>query len=282
MTVSGLRYRHSNEPHLGSVSGRLNWLRAGVLGANDGIVSVAALVVGVAGAGASTPAIITAGAAGIVGGAISMALGEYVSVSSQSDSQRALIEKERKELRDDPDGELEELVGLYGAQGLTSATARAVAEELTAHDALRAHLSIELNISEDDVVSAWHAAWVSAIAFTVGALLPFAAILFTPASVRIPVTFTAVVVALVALGIVGARLGGSPVLRSTVRIAVGGAAALAATFAIGSLLGAAGIAGRAVSELDETRNRVPIFETSQLRAKSRAKKPVEDGSSSCP
>ena len=242
LAVSGLSYKHSNEPHLGSVSGRLNCLRAGVLGANDGIVSVAALMVGVAAAGASTPAIITAGAAGIVGGAISMALGEYVSVSSQSDSQRALVEKERKERQDDPDGELEELVGLYGDQCLSSATARAVAEELTAHDALRAHLSIELNISEDDVVSGWHAAWVSAIAFTVGALLPFAAILFTPASVRIPVTFVAVVVALVALGIVGARLGGSPVLRSTVRIAVGGAAALAATFAIGSLLGASGIA----------------------------------------
>ncbi|MBW4031610.1 MAG: VIT family protein [Acidobacteria bacterium] len=228
------------------MSGRLNWLRAGVLGANDGIVSVAAIVVGVAGAtvasaGAGTPAIITAGAAGLVGGAISMALGEYVSVSSQSDSQKALIEKEKAELRDDPDGELEELVGLYERQGLSSATARSVAVEQTEHDALRAHLIMELNISEDDVVSAWHAAWVSALAFTLGGVMPFAAILLLPLSVRIPITFVAVIVALAVLGVVGARLGGSPVLRAVVRIVIGGAAALAATFAIGSLLGTSGI-----------------------------------------
>jgi VIT1/CCC1 family predicted Fe2+/Mn2+ transporter len=212
-----------------------------VLGANDGIVSVAAIVVGVAGAGASTPAIVTAGAAGLVGGAISMALGEYVSVSSQSDSQKALIAKERSELRDDPAGELAELAGLYVAQGLSSATATAVAEELTAHDALRAHLSTELSISEDDVVSAWHAAWVSAVAFTLGALLPFVAILLPPVAVRVPVTFAAVIVALIALGFVGARLGASPALRSTLRVAIGGTLALAATFAIGRLLGSSGI-----------------------------------------
>jgi VIT1/CCC1 family predicted Fe2+/Mn2+ transporter len=223
------------------MSGRLNWLRAGVLGANDGIVSVAAIVVGVASAGAGTPAVITAGAAGLVGGAISMALGEYVSVSSQSDSQKALIEKEKAELRDDPDGELEELVGLYEQQGLSSATARSVAVELTAHDALRAHLTTELNISEEDVVSAWHAAWVSAVAFTLGGVLPFFAIVLLPLSVRIPVTFVAVIVALAVLGVVGSRLGGSPVLRAVVRIVIGGAAALAATFAIGSLLGTSGI-----------------------------------------
>jgi VIT1/CCC1 family predicted Fe2+/Mn2+ transporter len=197
--------------------------------------------VGVASAGAGTPAVITAGAAGLVGGAISMALGEYVSVSSQSDSQKALIEKEKAELRDDPDGELEELVGLYEQQGLSSATARSVAVELTAHDALRAHLTTELNISEEDVVSAWHAAWVSAVAFTLGGVLPFFAIVLLPLSVRIPVTFVAVIVALAVLGVVGSRLGGSPVLRAVVRIVIGGAAALAATFAIGSLLGTSGI-----------------------------------------
>ncbi|MET4780383.1 VIT1/CCC1 family predicted Fe2+/Mn2+ transporter [Glaciihabitans sp. UYNi722] len=241
MTLTGVLHTHPDEPHAGNVSGRLNWLRAGVLGANDGIVSVAAIVVGVASAGAGTPAIITAGAAGLVGGAISMALGEYVSVSSQSDSQKALIEKERAELRDDPEGELEELVGLYQQQGLASATARSIAVELTAHDALRAHLITELNISEEDVVSAWHAAWVSAVAFTLGSVLPFAAIILLPLSVRIPVTFAAVIVALAVLGVVGARLGGGPVVRAVVRIVIGGAAALTATFAIGSLLGSSGI-----------------------------------------
>ncbi len=241
MTISGLLRGHQNEPHSGSMSGRLNWLRAGVLGANDGIVSVAALLVGVASAGAAVPAIVTAGAAGLVGGAISMALGEYVSVSSQSDSQKALIEKEKAELRDDPAGELEELVGLYEKQGLSSGTARSVAVELTDRDALRAHLIAELNISEEDVVSAWHAGWVSAVAFTLGGVLPFAAILLLPLSVRIPITFVVVIIALTALGALGARLGGSPVPRAVVRIVVGGALALAATFAIGSLLGTSGI-----------------------------------------
>jgi VIT1/CCC1 family predicted Fe2+/Mn2+ transporter len=233
---------HANEPHQGSVSSRLNWLRAGVLGANDGIVSVAAIVVGVAGASQSTPAIITAGAAGLVGGAISMALGEYVSVSSQSDSQKALIEKEKRELREDPEGELAELAGLYRAQGLSESTSLLVANELTAVDPLKAHLATELNISEEDVVSAWHAAWVSALAFTIGAILPLLAILLPPAQIRIPVTFAAVILALVLLGMSGARLGGSPILKPTLRVVVGGTIALVATFAIGSLLGTAGVA----------------------------------------
>ena len=222
-------------------AGRLNWLRAGVLGANDGIVSVAALVVGVAGATGSTVAIAAAGTAGLVGGAISMALGEYVSVSSQSDSQRTLIEHEKRELQVDPAGELEELAQLYEKQGLAPATARQVAVEFTAIDPVRAHLLAEHNIAEDDVVSAWHAAWVSAAAFTLGALLPFLAILLLPASVRIPVTFGAVLVALAALGMTGAHLGGSPKLRATIRVLLGGAAALVVTFLIGSLLGTSGV-----------------------------------------
>jgi hypothetical protein len=156
-----------NEPHDSSVAARLNWLRAGVLGANDGIVSVAATVVGVAGVTNELAPILVAGTAAVVGGAVSMALGEYVSVSSQSDSQRALIEKERKELQDDPEGELAELAHLYQAKGLSEATARTVAEELTAKDALKAHLSAELNIDEEEVASPWHAAFASAIAFTV-------------------------------------------------------------------------------------------------------------------
>ncbi len=147
-----------DEPHRGGLSARLNWLRAGVLGANDGIVSVAAMVVGVAGATSSTSALVAAGAAGLIGGAISMGLGEYVSVSSQSDSQRVLIAKERRELAETPEAELAELAGLYQAKGLSAETAQKVAEELTEHDALAAHLSAELNISEGDVVSAFHTA----------------------------------------------------------------------------------------------------------------------------
>jgi VIT1/CCC1 family predicted Fe2+/Mn2+ transporter len=229
------------EPHRGSLSGRLNWLRAGVLGANDGIVSVAAMVVGVAGATSSVPALVAAGAAGVVGGAISMGLGEYVSVSSQSDSQKVLIAKERRELAEAPEAEFTELVGLYRAKGLSPETAQKVAEELTAQDALTAHLNAELNISEEDVVSAFHAAWVSAIAFTLGALLPLLAILLPPASIRVPVTFGAVLVALTVLGMTGARLGGSPLLRPTLRVVIGGLAALVVTFAIGSLLGTSGL-----------------------------------------
>lgn len=232
---------HADEPHRGGVAQRLNWLRAGVLGANDGIVSVAAVVVGVASATGDTGPILTAGLAALVGGAISMALGEYVSVSSQSDSEHALIAKERQELRDMPDEELEELAALYRAQGLSEATAHQVAVELTAHDALSAHLSAELHIDQDDVVSAWHAAGASAAAFTIGAILPMLAILLPPADWRIPVTFVAVLVALALTGALSAHIGGSSRLRATVRVVVGGALALAATYGVGALLGASGI-----------------------------------------
>lgn len=234
-------YPHSGEPHRQGLAQRLNWLRAGVLGANDGIVSVAAIVVGVAGATSTVAPIITAGVAGLVGGAISMALGEYVSVSSQSDSEHALIAKERRELRDMPDEELEELAGLYQAKGLSAETARTVALELTAHDAVAAHLSAELNIDEADVVSAWHAAGASAVAFTIGALLPLVAILLPPDHWRVPATFIAVLVALALTGWISAQLGGSSKTRSILRVVIGGAVALAATYGIGSLLGATGI-----------------------------------------
>lgn len=230
----------SIEPHDGAISGRLNWLRAGVLGANDGIVSVAALVVGVAGATTATPAILTAGVAGLVGGAISMALGEYVSVSSQSDSQRALIAKERVELAEDPEGELAELAGLYEARGLTAETSMQVARELTEHDALTAHLEAELGLNEEAVASPLAAAGASALSFVLGAVLPLLAILLPPPGLRVPVTFVVVLVALAATGFVSARIGGSAVLRPMVRIVVGGALALAATFLIGSLLGTTG------------------------------------------
>lgn len=214
------------EPHGPGISGRLNWLRAGVLGANDGIVSVAAIVVGVAGA---TSAVAP------------MALGEYVSVSSQRDSERALIAKERRELTQLPDEELAELTGIYQAKGLTPETAQRVAVELTAHDPLAALLEAELGITETDIVSPWQAAGASALAFTIGALLPMLAILLPPESVRVPVTFAAVLVVLALTGAVSARIGGSPWLRPAVRVVVGGAIALVATFVIGTLLGKTGV-----------------------------------------
>lgn len=232
---------HGPEPHDATIAGRLNWLRAGVLGANDGIVSVAAVTVGVASATSDLGAIVAAGTAALVGGAISMALGEYVSVSSQRDSERALIAKETDELARMPEAELAELAGLYEAKGLSPETARQVAVELTAHDALAAHLDTELHLDADEVVNPWQAAIASAISFTIGALLPFAAIL-APETVRIPLSFAVVLVALAATGALGARLGRSPALRPTLRVVIGGALALAATFAIGTLLGTAGVA----------------------------------------
>jgi vacuolar iron transporter family protein len=232
---------HSGEPHGAGIAARLNWLRAGVLGANDGIVSVAAIVVGVAGATSAVAPILTAGAAGLVGGAISMALGEYVSVSSQRDTQRALIAKERRELQELPQEELAELAGIYQAKGLSAETAARVAEELTAHDALAAHLEAELGIVEEDVVSPWQAAGASALAFTIGAILPLIAILLPPEPARVPVTFAAVLLALALTGALSARIGGSPWVRPTVRVVVGGAIALAATFLIGTLLGTTGV-----------------------------------------
>jgi VIT1/CCC1 family predicted Fe2+/Mn2+ transporter len=232
---------HPGEAHGTGIAARLNWLRAGVLGANDGIVSVAAIVVGVAGATSAVAPILTAGAAGLVGGAISMALGEYVSVSSQRDTQRALIAKERRELVELPAQELAELEGIYRAKGLSAETAARVAEELTAHDALAAHLEAELGIVETDVVSPWQAAGASALAFFIGALLPLLAILLPPEPARVPVTFVAVLLALAGTGALSARIGGSPWLRPTVRVVVGGAIALAATFLIGTLLGTTGV-----------------------------------------
>ncbi len=232
---------HPNEPHGDGIAHKLNWLRAGVLGANDGIVSVAAIVVGVAGATTAQAPILIAGLAGVVGGAISMALGEYVSVSSQRDTQHALIAKERRELEEQPEEELAELAELFERKGLSPATAGQVALELTAHDALTAHLEIELGINERDVVSPWQAAAASALAFFVGAVLPMLAILLPPENLRVPVTFVAVLVALAATGALGAWIGGSPWLRPTLRVVIGGALALAATYLIGTALGTSGV-----------------------------------------
>ena len=237
--MAGLTEPSSDEPHAhGGLAGRLNRLRAAVLGANDGIVSVAAIAVGVAGATSSTRTILTAGLAALVGGGISMALGEYVSVSSQRDTERALIAQEQAELQADPVQELTELTDLYRARGLSSETARKVAEELTQHDVLGAHLEAELGIDATDVVSPWHAAGASALAFTIGGLLPLLTVVLIPAPAKVPLTFAIVLLALALTGAAGARLGGSPAGRASLRVVVGGALALATTFGIGSLLGA--------------------------------------------
>ncbi len=220
------------------MSSKLNWLRAGVLGANDGIVSTAGIVVGVAAATVARGPILTAGIAGLAAGAVSMALGEYVSVSTQRDTERALLRKERGELRDDPAAELDELTALYEARGLSTATARTVAEELTDHDAFAAHVEVELGIDPDELTNPWQAAVSSALSFTVGALLPLFAILL-PAAVRIPVTFAAVLIALAVTGAVSAALGGAPKRNAITRNIIGGALALGITYGIGLLVGAA-------------------------------------------
>lgn len=230
---------HVGEPHGRGLGGRLNWLRAGVLGANDGIVSVAGIVVGVAGATTARGPIFLAGLAGLVAGAVSMALGEYVSVSSQRDTELALLDKEKNELREEPQDELAELTAIYQSKGLKPETARAVALELTAHDALSAHLEAELGIDPDELTNPWQAAGASALSFLLGALLPLVAILLPPPTWRVPVTVAAVLTALAITGSISARLGGAAPRRALPRVVIGGALALAVTYGVGHLFGAA-------------------------------------------
>jgi vacuolar iron transporter family protein len=232
---------HDDEPHE-SLGSRLNWLRAGVLGANDGIVSTAGLVVGVAGAISDRSTILTAGVAGLVAGALSMAAGEYVSVSTQRDAEQALIAKEADELESMPDEELSELAALYERRGLSPGLARQVAEELTARDPLRAHLDIELGIDPDDLTNPWQAAGASAASFTIGAALPLAAIELAPDPIRIGLTFVAVIAALALTGLVSSRLGDAETrqTRAIWRNVVGGALAMAVTYLVGMTVGGAG------------------------------------------
>lgn len=229
------------EPHADSSASKLNWLRAAVLGANDGIVSIAALVVGVAGATDATGFILTAGIAGVLAGALSMAVGEYVSVSTQRDSEHALLEKEKWELENEAEKELEELTTLYEAKGLTRPTAETVAKELTARDAFAAHVDIELNIDPEKLTSPTHAAIASGASFTAGALLPLLAITVPPASLRIPITFLAVLIALAITGSLSAHVGGSSKMRATIRVVIGGALAMAITYGVGTIFGTVGI-----------------------------------------
>lgn len=223
------------ESHRGSTATRLNWLRAAVLGANDGIVSLAALVVGVAGASTSDSVIFVTGIAGVLAGALSMAVGEYVSVSSQRDTEQALIAKEKFELANYADAELDELISIYERKGVTPETARAVAHELTAHDAFAAHADAELGIDPHNLTSPWQAGFASAVSFTAGALIPLIAIVIPPAPWRVGVTFAAVLVALIITGILSAWASGARTVPVTIRMVIGGALAMAITFGIGTL-----------------------------------------------
>lgn len=230
---------HPDEGHGGGLNARLNWLRAGVLGANDGIVSVAGLVVGVAGVTTARAPLFTAGIAGLVAGAVSMALREYVSVSSQRDSEIAQVDMEERELREDADQEFAELVSIYEAKGLRPETAYTVARELTEHDALAAHIDAELHIDPDDLTNPWQAAGASALAFTLGAVLPLVAILLPPQAWRVPVCVAVVLLALGLAGWAGARIGGGRRSIAVARVVIGGGLGLGVTYLVGHLFGAA-------------------------------------------
>jgi VIT1/CCC1 family predicted Fe2+/Mn2+ transporter len=221
----------------GSHAGKLNSLRAAVLGANDGIVSTAGIVIGVAGATLVPFAILTAGIAGLTAGALSMAVGEYVSVSAQRDTEKALLDKERRELEEMPEEELAELAGLYEAKGLDSELALQVATQLHAHDALAAHAETELGIDPNELTNPLVAAVSSAVSFTVGSILPLAAIMLAPTALKVVITVAAVVAALVLTGYLSARAGGTSHSRSIMRNVAGGLLAMGVTYWIGRLVG---------------------------------------------
>lgn len=223
------------EVHVSGHQSKLNWLRASVLGANDGIVSIAGLVLGLAGATNSSVIIFTAGLAGIIAGSISMAVGEYVSVSSSRDTEKALLKKERYELEHHPEAELEELTAIYKSKGLSEDTAKLVANELTEHDAVAAHFDAELRIDPEHLTSPWHAAFASALSFLVGAIIPLLAISIPPADIRVPFAFISVIIALVVTGIFSAVAGGANVKKAVVRVVIGGILAMTVTYIIGRI-----------------------------------------------
>lgn len=212
---------------------RIGWLRAAVMGANDGIVSTASLIIGVAAAGSSQTQILLAGVAGLIAGAMSMAAGEYVSVSSQSDSENADLAREKNELETDPEGELQELAGIYQARGISPKLSMDVAKELTAHDALQAHARDELGITDLSKARPVQAAVASAATFSTGAALPLAAVIFVPLNGIIPATTAATIMVLGLLGFISAKTGGAPVGKAIARVTIWGAAAMAATAAVG-------------------------------------------------
>jgi len=227
---------HPDDPHFVN---RTGWLRAAVLGANDGIVSVASLIVGVAAAGPEREAVLVAGTAGLVAGALSMAAGEYISVSSQSDLEKADIRRERMALKRMPEEEFEELKAIYEERGLSSGTAERVARELTEHDALDAHLRDELGLSDAMSARPLQAAFASGMTFSAAAALPLLASVFAPAGTIVPVVLGISVMALALLGALGARAGGAPVVPAVLRVVIWGVIAMAVTAAIGSLFGIA-------------------------------------------
>ena len=215
----------------------MGWLRAAVLGSDDAIVSTASLMIGVAAASASKRAILVAGVAGLVAGAMSMAVGEYVSVSSQRDAEQADIGREKRELATDPQAELQELALIYEKRGLEKELAMKVAEQLSVRDRLGAHLRDELGINQASLSRPMQAAWISAASFAFFATIPIAALLVAPASLRIPLIAVLCLVSLAALGAFGGYLGGAPVGRASLRVTLGGALAMAVTALIGRILG---------------------------------------------
>ena len=223
------------ERHAGE---RLGWLRASVLGANDGIVSTASLILGVAAADAGPAAVLTAGVAGLVAGAMSMAAGEYVSVSSQADGEKADLARERAELRDDPAFELAELAGIYEARGLEPALAAQVAQQMTAKDALAAHMRDELNLSEMNRARPVQAAVVSAASFAAGAAMPLLAAVLAPGASLSYAVSASSLASLALLGVLGAKGGRAPPWRATIRVVFWGATAMAITTGVGALFGA--------------------------------------------
>jgi len=217
---------------------RIGWLRAAVLGANDGIVSTASLVVGVAAAHSKASDILVAGVAGLVAGAMSMAAGEYVSVSSQADTEKADLDRERKELATDSESEHNELAAIYASRGVDATLAKQVAEQLMAHDALVAHARDELGISDLSTARPVQAAFASAGTFAIGAAMPLATALLTPQAALIPVVVGTSILFLALLGGFGARAGGAPVTKAAIRVTFWGALAMALTAGVGALFGA--------------------------------------------
>jgi len=222
------------ERHLG---GRAAWLRAAVLGANDGLISTASLMIGVAAASSTRSTILVAGIAGLTAGALSMAAGEYVSVSSQRDTEHADLARERAELDVSPEAELQELVAIYERRGLSPGLARNVAVELAASDQLAVHARDELGIDPEALANPVQASIVSALSFVAGAIQPIIVVALTPADARVLITMVVTLIGLVALGSLGARLGGAPQGRAALRVFVGGCLALLISLGIGSLTG---------------------------------------------
>lgn len=216
---------------------RIGWLRAAVLGANDGIISTASLMVGVAAASTNASEILVAGVASLVAGAMSMAAGEYVSVSSQADTENADLRKERRELAEDPESELNELTQIYVRRGVEPALARQVAEQMTAKDAFAAHARDELGLAEHVVARPIQAALTSAVTFALGAAIPLAISLLAPTALIAPIVSGGSLVCLAVLGALGARAGGADIWKPTIRVTFWGAIAMAATAAIGTLVG---------------------------------------------